>query len=271
MFQSQTFKDYTEIFNQRGELYHRAMTAQPNARRAEFERIVHLADLQSGQLIADMPSGGGYLRAFIPDDVRLVAVETARAFLQRDKECVEDQDGAPEWNIESSSDTQLLCLDLSQIPLPTGVFDRVLSLAGAHHLPDMEKFCREVWRLLKPGATFVLADVMENSSAARYLNQWVDAHNTMGHQGIFLNQSTPEAVQNCGFQINFFGPKSYHWEFDSENEMIRYCRFLFGLDLADDAQILEGLETVLGVERYGSCCRMNWELMFISATKITSD
>jgi len=276
MFQSQPVRNYTEIFNQRGELYHRAMMAQPNARRAEFERIVQLSDLQSGQLIADMPSGGGYLRAFIPDDVRLVAVETASPFLQqndlpRNQKLAEEQGGAPEWNRDFSSDSQLLCSDLSQIPLPDKTFDRVLSLAGAHHLPDLDKFCREVRRLLKPGGTFVLADVLENSRAAQYLNQWVDAHNSMGHQGIFLNQFTPEAVENCGFEINFAAPKAYHWEFDSEAEMISYCRSLFGLDLADDAQILEGLQTVLGVEKYGACCRMNWELMFISATKTASN
>lgn len=178
------------------------MQAQPWARRMEFERAIALADLQSGHVVADIPAGGGYLRGLVPNDVRLVAVKTSAIFLRQNQSAF-------------AGDSQLMCSDLREIPLPANSLDRIISLAGAHHLHDKAAFYHEAWRLLKPGGVFVLADVEENSRVAHFLNNWVHTHNSRGHEGVFLDCNVTRELGVSGFEIEGATLLVYMWEFDS--------------------------------------------------------
>ena len=115
-------------------------------------------------------------------------------------------------------------------------------------------FYREVWRLLKPGGRFVLADVREGSRVAAFLNEWLHAHNSLGHRGLFLGASTLPQLARCSFTDLVSAPRSYPWVFASPEAMASYCRSLFGADLADDAAILEGLRGGPGWDEEGGCC-----------------
>ena len=256
MFEKQNPSNYRQIFDARGQQYHRAMQDQPLARRAEFENAMQLAAIQSGHVVGDIPAGGGYLRNFLPVDVRLVSVETSPVFLRQ--------------NQNGDEDSQILCSSLDAIPLPDNSLDRALSIAGAHHLENQSGFYREVFRLLNPGGVFVLADVKATSPVARFLNEWVNAHNSQGHHGVFLDENVARELRECGFEDTCAQSKKYAWEFKSEKEMIEYCRGLFGLDLAGDAQILAALKTILGVEKIGARLKLRWELLFARAVKPAS-
>ena len=45
--------------------------------------------------------------------------------------------------------------DATMLPLRSGVFDSVLMFGGIHHVPDRQKLFNEVFRILKPGGTFI--------------------------------------------------------------------------------------------------------------------
>jgi protein-L-isoaspartate O-methyltransferase len=51
------------------------------ARQAEFSQIIQLACLSPGMTLGDVPSGGGYLNAYLDQLVTLLSVETATQFL----------------------------------------------------------------------------------------------------------------------------------------------------------------------------------------------
>jgi len=247
------FDQYRDIFNQRGALYHQAMLECPLARREEFETVLQLADLRDGLMIADIPSGGCYLESYISDDVRITSVETSAEFIRAAG--------------DSTKSTSILCENPTNIPLPGQRFDRVISLAGAHHLSDQCAFYREVYRLLKSEGVFVLADVRAGTGVDRFLNEFINQHNSMGHQGNFLAAATRDKLEAAGFDVVHDQPMSYHWNFGSEKEMVLFCRKLFGIDRANEAQILSGIQDCVGYCSSNDACRMNWELYFFKAVK----
>src|SRR3954470_22553532 len=80
---SRMFDTYKDIFNARGAAYHQGMLEQPRAREQEFASILRHAKPRDGQVLCDMPSGGGYLRHFVDADVTFICVETSKAFADR--------------------------------------------------------------------------------------------------------------------------------------------------------------------------------------------
>ncbi|MBD2464469.1 methyltransferase domain-containing protein [Oscillatoria sp. FACHB-1407] len=247
------FETYTDIFNLRGMQYHQAIVEYPDARREEFEHTIQAAQLEDGHVVCDVPSGGCYLKQFIRKSVKLFSVETSSAFVK--------QSQAQENNIP------LLCEDVSHIPLISGTIDRAISLAGSHHLPSKPALYQEVHRLLKPNGIFCLADVREGSGVAEFLNIFVDHHNSAGHKGEFLNSATQAELEAVGFHVTYAEPIRYYWRFSQIDDMIRYCKLLFGIDQATDAQILDGIGYYLGFSANSQECLMNWELYFFQGMK----
>ncbi len=244
------FNSYRDIFNQRGKQYHEAMRRHPQARREEFANVIRLADIGTGQQVCDVPSGGSYLADFITTpDVSVVSVETSEVFAV------------------SGAQPAIICEDLTRLPFESASFDRVVSLAGLHHVDDRGSFYREIARVLKPGGLLCAADVPAGSSVDEFLNGFVDRHNPMGHRGVFFSDSEPGLIRDAPLSVTGDERLPYSWHFGSLEEMVDFCRGLFGIDLASDPEIDEGIGQTVGYEVDGSGCRMNWELRFITARK----
>ena len=248
------FEDYKDIFNQRGNLYHQAMLDYPNARRKEFEAAIDLLALADGQILCDVPSGGGYINNFIDKAVKIISIETSAEFIR----CAEERDRKV---------SSMVCEEVSNIPLTTATIDRVISLAGLHHVKHQIEFYREAYRLLKPKGMIGIVDVLLGSNVDGFLNIFVDAHSAMGHQGDFLGKHTLSELSVAGFEITHAALQKYTWQFDSVASMVRCCKLLFGIDRADDANILTGIEQFLGYKIERDRCLMNWELYFIQGVK----
>ena len=74
------FQSYEDIFSQRADAYQKAMELCPTARDREFQLAVEAAEVKSGETVCDSPSGGGYLRAYLPAGVhRYLAVVQLQA------------------------------------------------------------------------------------------------------------------------------------------------------------------------------------------------
>jgi SAM-dependent methyltransferase len=248
------FDAYTQIFNSRGQQYHQAMLEFPDARRDEFEHVLTGADVEEGLVIGDLPSGGCYLRRFLKHKAATVSVETAQEFFERSQ--------------AQPDNTAILCKNLAAVPLSAGSLDRAVSLAGAHHLPNKRAFYGETRRLLKDDGTFSLADVGKGTGPDRFLNAFVHAHSTLGHDGDFLNDQTRGELEGTGFRVRYERLIAYPWRFRCRNDMVYYCRLLFGIDRASDQEVLEGIAACLGFEETAEECRMQWELVFLKAKKV---
>ena len=238
--------DYKEIFNHRGKAYHEAMLLCPDARRQEFMIPLELLDLNHDAIVYDFPSGGCYVRHFLPDEFAFVDVRALE---------VSDEFAAEDESIDIGSWTDL--------PVRDDSADGFLSLAALHHASQREEFYSEVYRVLRAGGRFVIGDVEKDSIQGEFLNGFVNTYNSMGHKGDFLDHSVEEnRLLEAGFDVVENRNDKYLWEFESKDKMVTFCRGLFGLDRATDSQILDGLKPILASNQ-----SMHWALRFIKALK----
>jgi len=246
------FQSYEQIFDKRADAYQKAMELFPAARKREFELVVEAAEIKAGDVICDAPAGGGYLRAYLPKGIqRYLAVETAPDFT---------------GNCPMGKDDRIIQSLLDQIKLDDNSVDVCINLAGSHHMEDKSRFFREAARILKPGGRFVIADVAAGTGTDRFLNQFVDQNNSMGHEGVFLDTQTAGDLSACGFEICTNDLISFPWSFDNRHDMGVYCKLLFGIDLAKPENIIEVIEEILGFMPGPGKVNMTWSLRFIVAT-----
>lgn len=252
-FAPHKLQEYAEIFDRRGRDYHQAMLQYPQAREEEFHNILYYSALEDGQVVCDYPSGGGYLEKYITQHVRLILLETSEVFLS----CT-----------PSHSQARRMLVRDGRIPLPDARADRVISLAGLHHVMDKRALFSEVRRCLRPMGRFVLADAYEGSGVARFLNEFVHEHSEEGHEGVFLTQEGTSAdLESCGYTVTLVRKVSYPWRFASIADMTEYCRLMFGITRASPADVEAALRRFLGFRKAGDEYHMMWELLFIVAEK----
>jgi SAM-dependent methyltransferase len=247
------FQSYEQIFSKRADAYQKAMELYPDAREREFQLVVECADIKPGDIVCDAPSGGGYLRSYLPDEIqRYLAVETAPDFTS---------------HCPMGERSRIILSPLDNIAIENSSVDVCINLAGSHHLENKPDFFREVARILKPGGRFVVADAETGTGADRFLNGFVDQYNSMGHEGIFLDGQTAADVVACGFRIQTDELIDYPWSFKNSEDMGVYCKLLFGLDLATPEIVTKGIEDILGYMPGPGNVNMAWSLRFIVAVK----
>jgi len=247
------FQSYEKIFSKRADAYQKAMELYPDAREREFQLAVEYADIKTGDIVCDAPSGGGYLRSYLPDNIqRYLAVETAPDFIR---------------HCPMSEYDQMVLSPLDNIAIENNSVDVCINLAGSHHLENKSDFFREVVRILKPGGRFVMADAETGTGVDRFLNKFVDQHNSMGHEGIFLDGQTANDITICGLKIHGDELITFPWSFESRDDMGVYCKLLFGIDIAEPETVILGIEDILGYMPGPGEVNMAWSLRFIVAGK----
>lgn len=239
--------DYSEIFSARARQYHYAMQQYPLARNAEFRAI--LQDLPADATeVLDVPSGGGYLHSHLAPTVNLLSCDFSEGFAET---------GVPLASPE-------------HLPFTDASLDAVLSLTGLHHVPRLQQqaFLRECWRVLRPGGRICVGEVWRGSPVDTFLNDFVHRHNSQGHVGEFLDAGFMGLLEQAGFADADHVLRHYEWTFNGIPAMVDYCRNLFGIDRADDAQLEAGLREYLGfrAQPEGGFA-LPWQLVFYRAQK----
>ena len=245
---------YREIFTARGSHYNRAMRLCPAARETERRLLIDLLDLRPGDLVCDVPAGGGYVAEGIEAHglgAAVVCVEPAAPFARGI---------APHLRRVVSA--------LERIALEEASVDRVASLAGLHHLESKAAFVDEAQRILRPGGRFAVADVGEGSDVARFLNGSVNRLSVTGHEGEFLARGELAALLTAaGFRDIDEREHRYSWAFPDFDVLIVYFRELFGLVGASDHEVRAAVTGDLDVSVSTDAVRVSWSLVYAAGSK----
>jgi len=240
--------EYEHIFEQRGREYDTAMRRFPVARTAEFARLFDDVNFGPAGRIADIPSGGGYLRNFVPENHEIDSIEPCGEFRA---------DNAHQADV-----------GLDEIILPEQAYDIIVCLAAIHHVKAKKVFLNNMYNALKPGAFFCIGDVLKQSAIARFLDDFAGKHNGTGHAGRYLEISTVrEILGPSGADILCCEEKSCAWRFNSEADMLAFCRLLFGLKSLDDQDLLRALDEYIGVSTLEHGVSLDWRLLYVTVQK----
>ena len=249
--QAQTIKSYDGLFAIRGSAYDRAMRSYPEARRQEFRQAIERVELAHGMAVADVPAGGGYLQRYLPSGCEWRPHEPCASFT--------NHHAAP----DDPANAHLLPL-----PWPEASIDAAFSIAGVHHLEDKRPLFAELHRVVKPGGVFLLSDVATDSAVAHFLDEYVGAYNSTGHEGVFLDERTVRELQDTGWQVESCEQVDFPWVFPDLEGMAKFCHQLFDLQRSRPADTSEAITQRLGVSKLPDGVGMNWSLMTIRARRI---
>lgn len=243
--------DYASIFDARGRSYHEAMLRFPRARDEEFQLVIGALEARPGLRLADIPSGGGYLKEYVPAGVHYTAVETSEAFYQAARE---------------RASGVLRAQNLRDLGLPNCSFDAIISLAGLHHEKERREIYQELCRALSPGGQLLIAEVPEGSAVGHFLNGFVDAMGE-GHEGWFFGGGEREIIEEAGFSVLTFERRTLRWWAETEGELAVFCQLMFGITRAKESEITAALKKELRLDRSESGVFIEWELLLIDAVK----
>ena len=236
---------YQELFDQRGSAYDRAMRLYPNARKNEFMQAIEAAQLKHDMVVADVPAGGGYMQAFLPNGCIWQGHEPCASFGHH--------------VINEGNITPLLPL-----PWANESVDAAISLAGLHHIEDKRPLFADLLRVVKPKGKLVISDVATDSKVAHFLDGYVGANNSTGHDGIYLDQHTLQDLAQVGWNIESSSMADFLWEFNGRQQMATFCHGLFVLRRSTEDETLDAIESILGVEELADGrVGMHWSLMTV--------
>ena len=235
-------------------LFNQANRRYPEARATERALLIERLNLEPGLAICDVGAGGGYLAegidAVLPGECRILCVENSGAFLD---------------SIDDRFDKILS--SLCRIDLADAMVDRVSCLAGLHHQERKGDFFREAHRILRPGGRVVVADVLDGSPPAKFLNDSVDRYTDIGHDGMFLHPGELTGLMTeAGFDNASEQYEEYTWNFPDRKTMIWFCQTLFRMGKATPQQVEQEIDRYLQVTESPSGVHLHWSLIYANGS-----
>ena len=229
--------EYSDIFRHRGKSYDLAMKNYPNSRDNEFNELFTRYPIKDNENILDIPSLGGYLKKYCPQDSLVYSLDFA--------------DSINKVSVVSPYDTW-------------NVFniDRIVCLASIHHIEKLDAFLHNLSKHIKKNGFIHLADVSIDSNISKFLDEFVGKYTSTGeHKGLYYDWNKIEFPQELS--VLNIADIECPWVFNCISDMVNYCRLLFDLHNVSDKEILNSLEKYVGYKTLNNRVYLNWHLTYI--------
>jgi len=238
---------YQDIFAVRGQSYHTAMLLFPHARDQEFLRVFDQVDMNTVKQVLDLPSGGGYLKSFLPDAAELDCIDPCAEF----------------------RNAEVKTVTLENLDLPVGKYDLIVNLAALHHVENQRALLTAMLDSLNPGGYLVVGDVTADTGIANFLDNFAGSYNQTGHEGNFLPLSPPDfLLAYNGAELLEYRQKDCPWVFANLDELLDFCRLLFGLVSVEDNILRAALDDYVGIQyEPEGTVKLDWQLTYLTLRK----
>lgn len=133
-------------------------TSSVHAGGPDLAAMLEAASLRGDEAVLDVAAGAGHTAlAFAPRVASVVAVDLTEAMLATGRRLAEEQ---------GITNVTFTPADAEHLPFPGGAFDLVTCRYAAHHFPRPGAAAREWARVLKPGGSLLLVDVVSPDDPA---------------------------------------------------------------------------------------------------------
>lgn len=145
-----------------------------------------------GQVL-EIAIGTGLNLPFYPADVEITGIEISPAMLEIARQRAQNL----------GRQVELVIGDAQALPFPDQRFDTVVCTIALCSIPNERKAVAEVWRVLRPGGSFVaLEHVRSPNIIIRALERMLESY-TVRTQADHLLREPVETVQTAGFSIEY--------------------------------------------------------------------
>lgn len=229
--------EYSDIFRHRGQAYDLAMNTYPHAMDTEFNALFSRIPITKNETILDVPSLGGYLKRYCPKDTTVLSLDFAQSINN-----IPIVSPYEKWNIP--------------------YVDRIVCSASIHHIQNLDLFLKNLSLHIKNGGILHLADVSYDSNIAIFLDEFVGKYTSTGeHRGFYYDWNNVKfPIDLSVLSINNI---ECPWIFQSEDDMVNFCKLLFDLRNISDKELLSGLQTYVGYTNINGNINLNWHLTYI--------
>lgn len=131
---------------------------------SRFTPIALLGLIPAEAVIADLGCGTGNVAELLAPFVRrVIAVDQSGPMLK-----------AAQMRLKDRKNVDFRAAQLEELPIGDGEVDAAVAMLVFHHLPDPAAACREMRRILRPGGTALIVDMVDHDRATY--------RHTMGHR-----------------------------------------------------------------------------------------
>jgi SAM-dependent methyltransferase len=149
-------------FNKQAALY---ATSPVHRSGPSLPVLVDVAAPKPIDLALDVATGtGNTALALAPLVLRVIGLDVASGMLDQARARAQ---------AENIQNVEFITGSAEDLPFPDAEFSLVVSRHAPHHFQDLNKFLREVGRVLKPGGRFVVADqISPSAQVADWVDRW---------------------------------------------------------------------------------------------------